>query len=116
MARIDQVEPATREVVAVVLDHELVGGPSPAPLERLEHRDAPVVERADREDRLGDRRRIGFVLGDDAHGERGRSGRRGVDRGRPHDDLDDVADPPKRVTFGRVTVVQAAVRPAGMMV
>jgi hypothetical protein len=59
VARIDEVEPAAREVVAVVLDHELERGPAAATLERLEDRDPPVVEGADGDDRLGDHGVVG---------------------------------------------------------
>ena len=69
VAGVDQVEAAAREVVAVVLDHELERGAAATTLQRLQHGDPPVVERADGDDGLGGDRVVGAALRDDPHRE-----------------------------------------------
>ena len=115
-AGIDEVQAATGEVVASVVDHELVRRPAPTAQQRLQHRDAAVVERADGDDRLGDGALVGVALGDHPHRHCGRA--RGVDGiagGRTVTSITS-REPPNSVTLGRVTVVHAADSPAGVIV
>src|SRR5918993_163793 len=78
-----------------LLDPELVGRPPPAALERLQHRDPAVVERAHGDDRFGDGAVVGIALRDDPYGDRGRARARRRDRRRTNGHLDHITRPAK---------------------
>ncbi len=90
IARVDQMESATRHGVAVVLDHEFVGGTAASALDRLEGDESAVVERLDDDRRLGHHGIVGVAEGDDPDGDRRRSCRRGRQLGWAHLDLEDL--------------------------
>jgi hypothetical protein len=93
IGRVDQVQAAAGDGVAVVLDHELVGRAVAGALDGLQRDDPAVVERHDRDRGLGDHRVVGVGEWDDPDRDRRRPGGRGRQPGRADLDLEDLLGP-----------------------